>query len=133
MEQLKVFQQKMKTQIALIEQELASCQHDSEEKIIGKRAKLSALHEMLAEYECVFAEELMPEHVKMSGKKLLYMYMYNDIDYRTIEQLDFTIRTYLALKRANYETAQQLREADLEQIPNISQKSIDEIKRKLNL
>lgn len=132
MEQLKAFQQQIKTQIVTTEQELADCHHAFEEaEIIEKRVKLRTLHELLAEYECVFAEELAPAHVKMSGIKLLYMY--HDVDYRTIEQLDFTIRTYVVLKRANYDTAQQLCEANLEKIPNITQKSIDEIKRKLNL
>ena len=132
MEQLKAFQRKIKTQIITIEQELANChQALAETEIIEKRAKLCAFREMLAEYECVFAEELTPVHVKMSGTKLWYMY--NDIDYRTIEQLNFTIRTYVILKRANYKIAQELREVNLDNIPNISQKSIDEIKRKLNL
>ena len=132
MEQLKVFQRKIKTQISIIEQELADCNHSlAETEIIEKSAKLCAFREMLAEYECVFAEELTPAHVKMSGTKLWYMY--NDIDYRTIEQLNFTIRTYVILKRANYKIAQELREVNLDNIPNISQKSIDEIKRKLNL
>ena len=132
MEQLKAFQQKIKNQIITIEQELADChQALAETEIIEKQAKLCAYREMLAEYECVFAEELTPAHVKMRGTKIWYMY--NDIDYRTIEQLDFTIRTYVILKRANYNIAQELREVNLEKIPNISQKSIEEIKRKLNL
>jgi len=132
MEQLKAFQQNMKTQIASIEQELTSLHHALEEvEIIEKQAKLYALHEVLAQYECMFAEELTPLHVKMSGTKRLYVY--NDVDYRTIEQLDFTFRTYIVLKRANYHTAQQLREVDLEEIPNISKSSIAEIRRKLNL
>ncbi|MGN1386277.1 MAG: DNA-directed RNA polymerase subunit alpha C-terminal domain-containing protein [Bacillus sp. (in: firmicutes)] len=132
MDQVKAFHQKIKIQIEAMESELANSHHTlDEEEVIEKHAKIRTLYEMLTDYECMFAEELAPMHVKMSGKRLLYMY--NDMDYRTIEQLNFTIRTYVILKRANYETAQQLREANLEEIPNISQKSIEEIKRKLNL
>lgn len=132
MDQVKAFHQKIKIQIEAMESELANSHHTLDEaEVIEKHAKIRTLYEMLTDYECMFAEELAPMHVKMSGKRLLYMY--NDMDYRTIEQLNFTIRTYVILKRANYETAQQLREANLEEIPNISQKSIEEIKRKLNL
>ncbi|MBD3110091.1 hypothetical protein IEO70_17290 [Bacillus sp. AGMB 02131] len=132
MEPLKVFQQKIKTQIEAIEQDLEDYQDTFDEgDIIERRAKLRVLSEVLTEYECMFAEELTPAHKKMRGKRLLYVF--NDVDYRTIEQLNFTIRTYVVLKKANYDTAQQLREANLEDIPNISQKSIEEIKRKLNL
>lgn len=132
MDQVKAFHKKIKIQIEAMESELANSHHTLDEaEVIEKHAKIRTLYEMLTDYECMFAEELAPMHVKMSGKRLLYMY--NDMDYRTIEQLNFTIRTYVILKRANYETAQQLREANLEEIPNISQKSIEEIKRKLNL
>jgi hypothetical protein len=59
-----------------------------------------------------------------------------EIDTRSLCELDFSVRTYNCLKRAGYETAQQLKDApfeDILKVRNLGRMSIKEIEEKLNI
>ena len=54
---------------------------------------------------------------------------------KTIEELDLSVRSYNCLKRADIQTVKDLTEkteADMMKVRNLGQKSLDEIKIKLN-
>lgn len=58
------------------------------------------------------------------------------IDTRSIDDLDFSVRTYNCLNRANYKTAQQVKNAsllDMQKVRNLGTSSLQEIEEVLNI
>jgi DNA-directed RNA polymerase subunit alpha len=69
--------------------------------------------------------EIMVEKEETHKEKMLEM---------TIEELDFSVRSYNCLKRAGINTVQELTdrsEADMMKVRNLGRKSLEEVKVKL--
>jgi hypothetical protein len=59
-----------------------------------------------------------------------------EIDTRLLDDIDFSVRTYNCLKRAGYDTVQQVKDAsyvDMCRVRNLGRNSLNEIQEKLNI